>query len=993
MTNLLERVAQHRDAILLAEIGALLHDLGKLSAEFVIQQSFDCYKTDKTCHCKCKFNHEEILKYPSSKYPFDFLDSVLINLLNDQKWQARLKIDSVPQFKQAPNHLGHYVSKHTDLKTGIGLLALLARCDQTDSGIDKGALPKDDKKASSQKAVKQPYIGTYIASAFGYERVPLCIDAENGQLKLARDRVSNALLPKLQEIIEGKSISVAVREAVIQVLKENYFRALGETRRAANDVTLRDHAFSVASLYKATIAYVLHAGWPSNIRDLQWRILRVAVDGLSFIGRGHTIADILGRQRALDDGLDKVRDLLEVTYPLGNEIYRDENGSAFVIPDIAELLELKNDNEAKLRELINAAFIESGVCGEAVLVLDDDAFSNSSRYAIKLGKLLDNPLPTLTVKPEKLQEWWKDVEGKEVCKVCRLRPQTEHVKGQSKQKLCEICLGRRVKRAHDWVTYQQSTTIWIDEVADDQGQVALVVGQFGLADWLNGRVLNSVLAQAVPQDVTYTGLLVELAQELENNVKPDKNSPPRIQQLAPEAFKRQTAQEFYKRVVNDRDVHGLAAGIAEDDWHTKAERLLQFLLRKHPSFARIRRVWNTTEQFWREIRDEQLREILPQRQRYLLIPQWEQGSAPPRSSGLYDGVLDNGAPISLYWQENKFAFITTINLNLTGTGLKQGAMVRVYPADDPKTILQFKIAQVYIYDEDSYVPFIPILTEPRTFMALVPADTAIDVITSIKKKYEREMGKVRNRLPLYLGLVYFKRKMPLYAALDAARRMLKVDQSGEQSIQTWQIDRARKLCNHRVLYFDNGAVWKIDEKMGDRSRDDDWYPYWQVVTASEGQTLNKKHFRVGTEDWVHMSELQKGDEVAVYPSHFSFLYLDASTRRFAAGDAEYTLLLDDVPWLTKTWKTLTAKLTATQLHALETLLKTKWEMWQLDDQEHELYEKRQETFAQLTKTELIRAKIDDAVTVDDVVSGRFFRLVELYLHIVKDEPKGENEDE
>ncbi|MBU1247394.1 MAG: hypothetical protein KKB70_01745, partial [Proteobacteria bacterium] len=47
------------------------------------------------------------------------------------------------------------------------------------------------------------------------------------------------------------------------------------------------------------------------------------------------------------------------------------------------------------------------------------------------------------------------------------------------------------------------------------------------------------------------------------------------------------------------------------------------------------------------------------------------------------------------------------------------------------------------------------------------------VAQAIKEKYEREMGKVRNRLPLTLGAVYFGRRTPLAAALDAGRRILR----------------------------------------------------------------------------------------------------------------------------------------------------------------------------------------------------------------------------
>ena len=74
-------------------------------------------------------------------------------------------------------------------------------------------------------------------------------------------------------------------------------------------------------------------------------------------------------------------------------------------------------------------------------------------------------------------------------------------------------------------------------------------------------------------------------------------NPPLIQQMAPEAFKDVDAKKFYKALVEERDIHELAAGIAEEDFNSRAEILLRFLLRKNPSFARLRRIWETTREF------------------------------------------------------------------------------------------------------------------------------------------------------------------------------------------------------------------------------------------------------------------------------------------------------------------------------------------------------------------------------------------------------------
>ena len=101
-----------------------------------------------------------------------------------------------------------------------------------------------------------------------------------------------------------------------------------------------------------------------------------------------------------------------------------------------------------------------------------------------------------------------------------------------------------------------------------------------------------------------------------------------------------------------------------------------------------------------------------------------------------------------------------------------------------KLLGKLQVTDVVI-EPTSYVPAIPILAEPRTFTAIIPANKAIKVAKAIKEKYEIELGKVQNRLPLTLGIVFAERRTPLPAILDAGRRMLKQSTDDE----TWTIDK------------------------------------------------------------------------------------------------------------------------------------------------------------------------------------------------------------
>jgi hypothetical protein len=191
-------------------------------------------------------------------------------------------------------------------------------CDGLDSFIDKGQLPK--------KGAEQDFAQTFIATAFGYEPESLCIRTDG--LKKVRHDYADDLALILQHIqTERANLTTDHKlppefwrevlydgwqtadghtvEELGKLTKTTFCQALGETRRAANDVTLWDHCYSTASLYKAALAKVLlekaldekyEFPPPSAIG---WRFLRVGVDGMSFFGQAHHVPDILARQQVL----------------------------------------------------------------------------------------------------------------------------------------------------------------------------------------------------------------------------------------------------------------------------------------------------------------------------------------------------------------------------------------------------------------------------------------------------------------------------------------------------------------------------------------------------------------------------------------------------------------------------------------------------------------------------------------------------------------------
>ncbi len=247
-----------------------------------------------------------------------------------------------------------------------------------------------------------------------------------------------------------------------------------------------------------------------------------------------------------------------------------------------------------------------------------------------------------------------------------------------------------------------------------------------------------------------------------------------------------------------------------------------------------------------------------------------------------------------------------------------------------------------------YTPYIPILAQPSTFMALVPADKAVAVAQQIKTKYETEMGKVRDRLPLHLGLVFAPRRTPLRAVLEAGRAMLDTGQKDwrvqmeswevvDLEHETWPIDSPPP--SERKVTFATGIEWTVPMCMGDGSTPDRWYPHLLTKLPKQDQELAMKH----------MTELEIHQQVWIRPSTFDFILLDTTGRRF---DLNYVdgrrqrFYLEQLDELETLWHLLAGKpesadsqikdewrgLTNTQIHGLNGLIEAKRRAWTVAEQ-------------------------------------------------------------
>jgi len=148
------------------------------------------------------------------------------------------------------------------------------------------------------------------------------IDSPFGYLKTAIRKLDD----KLKCVFQYIPNLIGKHKETLEDLRKNYTQAPGDTRRPINEVTLWDWSSIVAALYKAEIARCVLTGEQREPKDVKWRLLSIRTNGLEYLLSAPSIPDILARKDLLTDAWNRVQKILEEEYPLGIEVYRDENG-------------------------------------------------------------------------------------------------------------------------------------------------------------------------------------------------------------------------------------------------------------------------------------------------------------------------------------------------------------------------------------------------------------------------------------------------------------------------------------------------------------------------------------------------------------------------------------------------------------------------------------------------------------------------------------------
>lgn len=948
----LEQAQKWRDLVLLAEIGAWLHDLGKLSREFLEE------KSENVADNQPKWNHKRVLE--PAPYDGDRVSQAKLTDFFNQPLTTLAQLDpglssAFPWVFQALS-LGDMISKHhNDLekKSNPYLLKLLICADQAES-------MQDENGAKAQ----QPSLPVQSASVFGIEEALAVADLNGAR----------------QEIYAKLSTLTGNRTALWNFLQPRFQLGLGKTMRAVNDIRLDQHVWGVASRFKAFLVRDLLRGAPTleEAKRVTFRLLTVRWNFWETVTPFARMPDSSGREAMLDRLSATLRTLIEDTYAIGNRIYQDDDGIHFMVADYDWLPEL---------EPVLRAHLASETAGEVqALILLGEPTSQVTAISAQMKTARDR-LPDMDA-----PDWAKaELPAAQICPVCHRRQASGPPNsGQP----CRFCLEQRRLAAED--RHDHQGTSWLGEIGGERGQVALLAASFDLENWLKGDFLHTLFSCS-PRDV-FKGPAgwQEVSLCLQNHLHPPQagSTAPRQGQFD-EWMKRSSGFSEY---IQTKPV---ALDLPEPD-----QALLAFA-RKAPSAGRLLRLWQTTETFLSDLAERGLAKVGPAPRLVLTLDR-------RATSNIYSAEIEGLGLVELYVPyvpPNQPQQAHTIagsaaelqrladgapgkTLRMVGEGSSQSGAEPVAVQIVSAELTQVGAARIYT-------------VSPNRMLVMVPAAQALEIAQDWQRQYAAQFGKVQGRLPFHVGAVFMDAHYPMFAILDASRRLLEMfDRIGD----TWQ---PATVTHHTPVGDPNCPqayqvglrsprfgdwTWTIPAQRGDLQADE-YHPYWRVRCGANLEERALSLIGPGGR-WVHIAQVQAGDEIDFLPNLFDFIHLDTVTRRLDARSAPgfadrrphpvlgnarspRPYLLERLPALEQTWQAIgaSAQMTDSRLQGATALLTRKRLAWNYDDPA--CPGKDQEAYEWLVD-EVTRQDFAGSPSLRQaILDGSFFDVLELKRHILK----------
>lgn len=970
-----KKIEESREKIILGEIGALLHDIGKSHPTFLRSTSFEKKEEEKIPR------HDEIEKFGGNNA------KCFKKVLEDQKLTVNIGEEETSVYTLISKH-------HESLDM---LTSLLTSCDRLDSSDDKGIVRR-----------KQSINNTVIRSPFGYTKEKI----ELSCLEVQFDKMVKKLTGHLQDYAQDKISISKLREEIINEIQTPFLQTLGETRVPANDVTLWAHSYSTASLYK-TILCSLVLGENPEPEDLKWRIFGVSWNGLEFVEKGSKPADILSRTKIIKQIQSEIREELEIKYPIGNVVYEDINGIFFTFPYIEKnklftQVELANEYiESILSKVLEISsselwpfFTLSRPSRSLTIIGEELRFTAEKRKIPKIKpcifiegekQLLDNNNFYFLPNEKEIKDY------QDICPHCRIRSK------ERQKERCQTCYERIEGRLKNWLTSREET-IWTSDVGDRNNRIALLTLEFNLDNWLDGVLIGTLYSQTLCdwyteyQDKCQEEIgdaqifsLEDKALQVINEVFMYMDDQKYLKGLDQKAARKKASSRFSSFFP---DLRGpFKQGKIEKIWcdfrsklpnNDDPECVLAALFTQNPSPARLSRIWEETQDFYATI-IEKLSDSQLQKERIKFTVEGmqvlrdlngEKTSCIIKINNLVpDTLFVIGDHKEFYTIESleKFTFKNQSGIEAIKNALVEEGFYWLALENKPNINLldqsnekPIKVRQENITCE-KYYPFIELVRTPLLFQTIIPASDAIDILNMVVALYEERFAKVIGKLPLNVGLIVADRKFPLYLLLNASRRIL------------------RNKCFTEQVFME--PWWDISSVS-----DDVFYSYYPKTTLSPEKTYY-------TLD--NLDILSEGKTYALYPSYFDFNFVDSNQDIYSLiyqdkkrVHSDYQLFsarpyyLHEYKQMVNLWEILNDNISNTQIHFIEQALTTKMREWcNVEDLEKE------NVLLEYTKTVLKDAFGDSweelseetrLFILDCAKKGLLLDTIDLFQHVVRD---------
>jgi len=280
--------------------------------------------------------------------------------------------------------------------------------------------------------------------------------------------------------------------------------------------------------------------------------------------------------------------------------------------------------------------------------------------------------------------------------------------------------------------------------------------------------------------------------------------------------------------------------------------LLQFLLRRNPSPARLRRIWESTQEFFEDIEKDLLYIAkIPDDRRKRLY--WV-------NVDISDGEYYDGDAV--FWAKDKNVYL----ISYLKDKIKESFKLKNYEnGTDTGVVLKLSDAEI-----ENYKPYLSIIDPtPISWQFIIPAEYVPYLIENVQKIYNEYFKYVYGKLPLHIGVIIQDYKKPLYVGINALRKIRRDVKDKEKLWEEIEAKEFKETFNEKMK----------TEKLEEQCNNPVEYYSLYFGNLSDGDY----QFYISPEhnpSWIkNINKLSDTEKVKYIPNTFDFEFLDTNTRR------------------------------------------------------------------------------------------------------------------